>query len=59
MNAQTRDDICRAGSLSIVDSCSLYLFQQGQNNVGLNNSEVAQYITLHRYEWKQEVHTDL
>lgn len=36
----------------------IYVFQQGQNKVGLSNSEVAQYIILHRYEWKQEVHTD-
>lgn len=37
----------------------IYVFQQGQNNVWLSKSEVAQYITLHRYEWKQDVHTDL
>ena len=42
-----------------IDAVFVYVFRQGQNKVGLSNSEVAQYITLHRYEWKQEVHTDL
>jgi hypothetical protein len=37
----------------------IYVFKQGQNEVWLSKSEVAHYITLHRYEWKQEVPTDL
>jgi hypothetical protein len=42
-----------------IDAVFIYVFQQGQNKVGLSSSEVAQHITLHRYEWKQEVRTDL
>jgi len=42
-----------------IDAVFIYVFRQGKNKVWLSNSEVAQYITLHRYEWKQEVHTDL
>lgn len=53
MNAQTCH--CRLW----VDAVFIYIFQQGQNKVGLSNSEVAQYRNLHRYEWKQEIHTGL
>ena len=38
-----------------IDAVFIYVIQQ----VGPNKGEVAQFITLHRYEWKQEVHTDL
>jgi len=42
-----------------IDAVFIYVFRQVQNKAGLSSSEVAQYITLHRYKWKQEVHTDL